>query len=83
MSHTVELPDTIYEAIERYARQRGETPEMVIVAWGRSIQEQVEQSKTDQQPSEQQPVPQATQQPFDPWQGFLTEATSPTDASRL
>lgn len=37
MSHTIELPDELYRAIERYAAQRGETAEAVIVAWAESL----------------------------------------------
>ena len=48
MSHTIELPDETYQAIERYAAQRGETPEAVIeaaiIAWAANFKEQLTQS---------------------------------------
>jgi hypothetical protein len=37
MSHTIELPDELYRAIERYAAQRGETAESFILAWAESL----------------------------------------------
>ena len=44
MSHTIELPDETYKAIERYAAQRGETPESIIIDWAATIQEPSTQS---------------------------------------
>jgi hypothetical protein len=37
MAHTVELPDDLYRAIERYAAERGETAEALILAWAQSL----------------------------------------------
>ena len=77
MSRPIELPDGIYEAIERYAKQHGQTAEMAIAAWGESLQQQVEQAEAKPQKPQPRPDAEGGQQPFDPWQGFLTEATSP------
>ncbi len=37
MGHTIELPDDLYRAIERYAAQRGETAEAVIIALAQGV----------------------------------------------
>ncbi len=33
MSHTIELPEELYRAIEHYAAERGETAQAVILDW--------------------------------------------------
>lgn len=37
MGHTIELPDELYRALERYAEQRGETVETTILAWATQV----------------------------------------------
>lgn len=38
MSHAIELPDEVYDAIKRYAARQGETPEVAINRWVRELE---------------------------------------------
>lgn len=48
MSHVIQLPDDVYEAIRDYAAQREETPETTIRRWAESLREQPSQAQSDQ-----------------------------------
>jgi hypothetical protein len=66
MAHSIQIPDELYEAIERYAVQRGQTPEHAILAWAAEIQRQVE----ERQHPDQSGVVAEPHDPYDPWAGF-------------
>ncbi len=83
MSHTIELPDEIYRALERYAAQRGQTPEAAVLAWATTIQREVA-AATDQS-SAQDALQDGVNDPArDPWAGFrgATTALSPDSLDR-
>jgi hypothetical protein len=44
MSHVIQLPDDVYQTLEAYAAQRGQTPEAVVLSWARALREQLAQS---------------------------------------
>ncbi len=71
MSHVIELPDHIYRAIERYAAQRGQSPEAVILAWGKAIEDEV--AAEAQLAETTAPTVDASRidnPQFDPWAGL-------------
>ena|SRR5579862_228113 len=62
MSHTIALPDDVYQSLEEYARQQKQTPEEVIAAWALAARDQIQQKPPER--SVQQPEIQ------DPFEGF-------------
>ena len=85
MSHTIELPDELYRAIERYAAQRGETAEAVIVAWAASIQREVLTAPAESRNGATGSIADGNNDPArDPWAGFrgATTALSPDSLDR-
>jgi hypothetical protein len=39
MSHTIQVPDEVYEAIAAYAQKHGQTPEEAISAWAADVRQ--------------------------------------------
>ena len=37
MSHALQIPDEVYQAIKEYAATRGQTPEEAVAAWATSL----------------------------------------------
>jgi hypothetical protein len=79
MSHTIELPDELYRALERYAAQRGQTAEAAILAWATTIQR--EATAATNHSGAQTSINDPTR---DPWAGFrgATTALSPDSLDR-
>ncbi|MBF6591702.1 MAG: hypothetical protein IVW57_14420 [Ktedonobacterales bacterium] len=80
MSHTIQLPDEVYEAIAAYAAQHGQTPETAIQAWATTIRATlVEGAPTTSQDATTDPVNHPA---YDPWAGFRARPPpSPQTAS--
>jgi hypothetical protein len=71
MGHVIELPDHIYRAIERYAAKRGQSPEAVILEWGKAIEAEVEaQAQAGAAPSTSFDPSRIDNPQFDPWSGM-------------
>lgn len=74
MSHTLELPDEVYERIAAYAASRGQTPAEVVREWAATSADV--EAKTDEQ--------RVGNPAVDPWAGFrgISRAVSPDSVDR-
>lgn len=50
MSHTVQVPDDIYARLAAVARQRGKTPEELLLEWAADVAEQAERQTIPAEP---------------------------------
>lgn len=54
MSHSIQLPDDLYEQIALRARQQGQTPDELLIAW---LREHTHQEQPSRQDSPDQDLP--------------------------
>ena len=52
MSHTVQVPDELYDKLASYARDQGTTPDDMLIAWAGEIVRREEQRQARQEESE-------------------------------
>lgn len=46
MSHVIEIPDDVYDAIRHYADETGESVEALIGSWAHGLDERLRRAKT-------------------------------------
>lgn len=77
MTHTLELPEEIYQALTEEAARRGQSPQALIQAWVATLHAETTTpaAKDEQRVNNPQ---------FDPWAGFrnATTALSPDSLDR-
>ncbi|WIG59097.1 MAG: hypothetical protein OJF49_001844 [Ktedonobacterales bacterium] len=53
MSHTVQVPDELYDKLASYAREQGSTPDDMLIAWVAEIVRRTEERQARQEEAEE------------------------------